>query len=247
MSLSGQPAPAGQASIGLRGARVNHQLRAGHGRLRHRLLIFFSAGFALIVGLGALGAGLGAPSAAPLCHPYKPCGPPRTQRPLVAQTVWRSSRYGFTLEYPSNAASVAQQDASNLVLQTNLSNGNTGTILIHGSPARGGSLSRAIEHQVAGLTGVTQVGPDTNTADQLLGAGVGYRPGLGRVFGGYFSAPQGVGQPVALASEAATSGGVTVSVIVGGPASAAGPKSFLYALGDEIINSVKWPAGRSSG
>jgi hypothetical protein len=247
MTVSGQPASAGHAPIDLRGAHVHHHLRAGHGRLRHRLLIVFAIGFALIVGLGALGSGISAPSSQPLCHPFKPCGPPRTERPLVNQAVWRSPRYGFSLEYPSNVASVSQQDAGNLVLETNLGNGNTGTILIHGSPAGAGPLSRAIDNQLAGLTGVTQVARDTNAADQLLGAGVGYRPGLGRVFTGYFAAPQGVGAPVALASEAATSGGVTVSVIVGGPASEAGAKSFLYALGDEIINSVKWPAGRSGG
>jgi hypothetical protein len=92
---------------------------------------------------------------------------------------------------------------------------------------------------------VTQVAPDTSAADQLLGGGVGYRPGLGRVFIGYFVAPQGVGEPVALASEAATDGATTVSVVVGGPASEAGPRSFLYALGDAIINSIRW--GRNGG
>ncbi|MFL5822330.1 MAG: hypothetical protein ACJ764_02695 [Solirubrobacteraceae bacterium] len=249
MSVSGAPAPApaGHPPIDMRGAHVHHHLRAGHGRLRHRLLIFFGVGFALIIGLGALGAVLGAPSSKPLCQPYKPCGPPRMERPLVNQTVWRSSKYGYSLEYPSNAVRISQQDASSVVLEADLGNGNTGTVLIQGSPAGAGPLSRAIANQLAGVSGVTQVAPDSDSTRQLFGGGVGYRPGLGRVFGGYFTAPQGVGSPVALASEAATDGTVTVSVIVGGPASEAGTRTFLYALGDEIINSVRWPTDQSSG
>ena len=243
MSVSGQPAPAGGAPVDMRGAHVHHHLRAGHGRLRHRLLIFFAVGFTLLVGLGAVGALVAAPSSKPLCQPYKPCGPPRMEQPLVNQTVWHSSRYGFGLEYPGNVVRISQQDSGSVVLQLS---GGSGTILVQGSPA-GRSLSQAIFDQVHGLSGVTALAQDKDYVDQLLGSGVGYRPGLGRVFTGYFTAPQGVGQPVALASEAATKNGVTVSVIVGGPASEAGSRSFLFALGDEIINSVKWPGDQSGG
>ena len=228
-------------------AHVTNHLRGGHGRLRHRILVVFVFGFLGLVGLGALGSFIGRPKAQPLCQPYKPCGPPRLIHRLVNETVWRSSHYGFSLEYPRSAVGISEQDAGSVTLQTNLGSGATGTILVQGYPARSGPLSRAISSQLGALSGVTQVGPDSNAADQLLGGGVGYRPGLGRVFVGYFAAPQGVGQPVALASEAATHDGVTVSVIVGGPASEAGSKSFLYALGDVIINSIRWPGDGSNG
>jgi hypothetical protein len=205
----------------------------------------FAIAFVAIVGLAALGAAVGAPSPRPLCRPYKPCGPPRAVQPLINQTVWRSRRYGFTVEYPADALSVSQQDAGSLTLQADLGNGSTGTILIQGSSIGAGDPGQAISRQVADLSGVTELGADPNAADQLLGPSVGYQPGQGRVYTGYFAAPQGVGDRVALASVAASDGSITVSVTVGGAANQAGPSSLLYALGDQIINSVRWPSDRS--
>jgi hypothetical protein len=212
----------------------------------HRLLLVFTLAFIAIVGLGALGSSVGAPTTNPLCHPYRPCGPTRAVQPLITQTVWTSRRWGFTLEYPSNVLSVAQQDADSLTLQADLGNGGTGTILIQGSSINAGNPAQAISRQIGNLSGVTQVSPDSNPADRLLGAEVGYQPGAGRVFTGYFSAPQGVGQRVALASQAASHGAITVSVTVGAAASQTGPSSLLYALADQLINSVRWP-GAGSG
>jgi hypothetical protein len=238
--------PAGGAHLPLRGAHVQPHLRGGHGRLRHRLLVVFGAGFGLIIGLAVLGAAVGAPTTQPLCRPYRPCGPPRATQPLINQTLWRSRRFGFSVEYPGNLVTIAQQDAGSLILQAELGGGSTGTILIQGYPRNAGSPAQAITRQLADLTGVTQLARDTDEADQLLGSGVGYQPGAGRVSIGYLSAPQGVGQPVALASQAASKGNVTVSVTVGGPSSEAGSRSLLFALGDQIINSIHWP-GDSSG
>ena len=228
------------------GPYVPYHLRGGHGRLRHRLLVVFGAGFALVIALAVLGAAVGAPTTRPLCRPHQPCGPPRAMRPLINQTVWRSRRFGFTVEYPSDEVSVSRQGATSLILQANLGDGNTGSILIQSYPREAGPPAQAISRQLSGLTGVTQLARDTDQVDQLLGSGVGHRPGAGRVSIGYFSAPQGIGQPVALASEAASDGNVTVTVTVGGPSSETGPRSLLYALGDQIINSIRWPAGRSN-
>lgn len=245
MTVPDDPAPGGDAQPPGRGAHIHPHLRGGHGRLRHRLLVVFGAGFALIIGLAVLGAAVGAPATKPLCRPYRPCGPPRAMRPLINQTVWRSRQFGFSVEYPANAVSVSSQDAGSLTLQADLGGGNTGTILIQGYSQAVGSPARAISSQLSNLTGVTQLAQDTNVADQLLGSSVGYQPGVGRVSIGYFTAPQGVGQPVALATQAASDGTITVSVTVGGPSTETGPKSLLYALGDQIINSIRWPADRS--
>jgi len=222
----------------LRGAHTHHHLRGGHGRLGRRLLLHFVIALALVIGLGALGAIVAKPSEH-LCKPYQPCGPARVVRPLVNETVWRSARFGYTLEYPANEAGIAQQGSAGLVLQSHLPDGNTGTILIHGFA--GASPAQAIHDQLSTLTGVTQLATDTLPADQLLGGGVGYRAGAGQVFTGYLAAPQGVGNQVSLATQAATSGGVTISVTVAGVSSDAGPSSFLYQLGDQIVNSIRWP------
>lgn len=229
--------------VDLRGAHVHHHLRGGHGRWRHRLLIYFGVGLAAIIGLGAVGAIVGGPSER-LCKPYQPCGPMRVVRPLVNETVWRSTGFGYTLEYPASQASIVQQGPTGVLLASQLPDGNTGAILVQGSP--GVSATQAIRNQLSGLTGVTQVATDTLPGDQLLGGGVGYRPGAGQVFTGFSAAPQGVGTEVALASQAATSGGVTISVTVVGPSSDAGPRTFLYQLADQIINSIRW-SGRPSG
>ncbi len=228
----------------LRGAHVDHHLRGGHGRMRRRLLLVFAVLFAVIVGLGTLGSAVGAPTAKPLCRPYKPCGPVHSVQPLINQTVWRSRRFGFTLEYPSRAFSVSQQDSGSLTLQTDLG-GSAGTILIQGSSIKPGGPAQAISRQVGALSGVTQLGTDSNATDQVLGPEVGYQPGAGRVFTGYLSSPQGVGQRVVLASEAASHGSITVSVTAGAAAGQTGPSSVLYALADQIINSVRWPGDHS--
>jgi hypothetical protein len=245
MSVPEDPTPGGGTPPAPAGPEVHHHLRGGQGRLRHRLLVVFGGGFALIIGLAILGAALGAPASKPLCRPYKPCGPPREMRALVNQTVWRSRRFGFTVEYPGNQVSVSAQDAGSLTLQADLGAGDTGTILIQGYPRGTATPARAIARQLGNLTGVTQLARDTVDADQLLGSGVGYQPGEGLVSIGYFSAPQGVGSPVGLASEAASDGNVTVSVTVGAASPQTGPRSFLFALGDEIINSIRWPADQS--
>jgi hypothetical protein len=247
MNMPGEPASPGHPHLplDLRGAHVHHHLRGGHGRLRHRILIVFAIAFALIVGLAVLGAAVGAPKTKPLCRAYRPCRPPTSEPRLINQTVWRSQRYGFSLEYPGSRLTVSQQDAGSLTLQANLGDGATGTILVQGSAVGAGAPAQAISRQLANLTGVSQIGPDPDSAHQLFGSGVGYRPGAGQVSTGYFAAPQGVGQPVTLASEAASDGSITVSVTVGGPSGETGSRSLLYALGDEIINSIRWPADRS--
>ena len=161
--------------------------------------------------------------------------------PLIDATVWRSSRYGFTVEYPRDQASIAEQGDAGLILQTSLQDGTTGAILIDAAPAGQSTLSQAILGELHGLQGISQVAVDSNPAHQLLGASVGYEPGLGATYSGDFTAPQGVGQPASLAMEAATDGHLTVTATVIAGLRDAGAQSFLYQLADQIINSVQWP------
>ena len=144
--------------VDMRGAHTRHHLRGSHGRLRHRLLIYFAGALAVIIGLGALGSILGGPKQH-LCQPFKPCVVPKVARPLVNQTVWQSSRYGFSLEYPGNALSVVRQSPAGLFLGLHLTNGHTAAILVQGFSET--SLAQAIRNQIAGLSGITQVATDT--------------------------------------------------------------------------------------
>src|SRR5437879_5685360 len=106
----------GSAQVG--SAHVRPELRGRtRGRLRgHLVLVCFIVGLAAAVGVGAAVVVLAAPGNPPLCQPYTPCGPPSTSMPLVNQTVWRSSAYGFHLEYPTGILAAARQDASGLTL-----------------------------------------------------------------------------------------------------------------------------------
>ncbi len=220
-----------------------HQHRGvSHGRLRaHRLLVLFVGGFGLILVAGTAAAGLMAPRQTAECQSARLCGvTPRTPQPLVSNTRWRSLHFGYSVEYPGNEASVAAQDGEGMMLQSKLQDGSTGIILIQ---AAGSNVSpaQAIKAQVGSLQGVSQVALNSNPAAQLLGSSVGYVAGVGGTYTGDLAAPQGVGQPVSIASEAAGHGSLTVTATVVAPVRDSGASSFLYQLADQVINSVTWP------
>jgi hypothetical protein len=224
--------------VDMRGAHTPHHLRGSHGRLRHRLLIYFAGSLAVIIGLGALGSVLGGPKQH-LCRPYQPCGVPKAERPLVNETVWRSSKYGFTLEYPGDALSIVRQDSAGVLLGLHLLNGHTAAIVVQGFSRA--SRAQAIRNQIAGLSGITQVATDTLSGDQLLGPDVGNRAGVGGVYTGFLAAPQGVGNQISMYSEAAEHGGITVSVTALAASSDSGTHSAPAFFGDVVSNSIRWP------
>lgn len=233
--------------MSLRGAHVNPHARALHsGRFGHGILRFFIAGLVIAIGLAALGAALGGPHRKAVCPTSAPCAaPPRLSQPLEHDAIWHSSQYGFSVLYPSGLLSAAQQSPSHLTLEIpTLNDNSSGVIFIDATPASGGSSAQAIASQISSLNGLGQVGADDNPADELLGAGIGYRAGVGQTFTGYETAPQGVGQPLTLASQAASDGRVIITVTVVGPANHVGPMSGAYALADEVINGIQWPGGQ---
>lgn len=245
MSTTGVPTLTGAdphlGSLHLRGAHVHHHLRGvSRGRLRgRRVLVGYFVALVVVVGVGAGAVALSAPSNAPLCQPYKPCAPPMSAMPLVNQTVWRSSQYGFTLEYPREVLAPSRRTAAGLTLDLQIGDSG-GTIMVRGTPASQGSPAQAITSQLATLPGISQLSADTSSADQLLGPGVGYRSGTGGVYTGFEDASQGVGGQQVIYAESATDGRVTITVIALAPASAAGPKSDIAQAADIVINSVRW-------
>jgi hypothetical protein len=208
------------------------------GGLGRWILHAFLLLFLLLIGIAFLPTLLAAPVVIAPCSSGQPCGAPPSVPPVIRETAWTSSQYGFSLDYPASVASISKRTPSGVVLAIDF-NGNSGALAIQGFPA-GTAPSKAIGDQISALTGVSQLAPDGNTAHQLLGAGVGYVPGVGRVYVGDLTAPQG-SQPASVVSEAASNGHVTVSATVVGATSASGSRSQLYALADLIINSVRWP------
>ncbi len=228
------------APLPVRGSHVHHHLRGlSLGRLRaHRVLVVYFVVLAVLVGAGAVALVVAAPGSAPLCQPFKACAPPVSAMPLVNQTVWRSSQFGYTLEYPGEALARSSEDAAGVTLT--LQGDNSGTIVVRGTPASQATPAQAITSQLAALPGISQLSTDTSAADQLLGPGVGYRNGTGGVYVGYQDASEGVGGEQAIYAQSATDGRVTITVVALAPASSAGPKSVIAQAADVVINSIRW-------
>ena len=234
-------APAVGGTGGLRGAHVRHHLRGhGHGRLGgHRVLRWFGLAFALFVGAGTAISALAAPKVTAACTSTQACGVPvKLPQPLVNQSVWHSSHYGFTLEYPGDELSVTHSDGDGVTLDAQLKNGNDVAIVIRGTPATLPGV--AITSALGGLSGISGLAVDSDPKVAVLGPGVGHVAGSGGVWAGSLVAPQGVSQQVDVAAEAATRGGVTIVAMVVAAGSDSGPQSSAWSLGDSIFNSVRW-------
>ncbi|MBV9415422.1 MAG: hypothetical protein JO363_10635, partial [Solirubrobacterales bacterium] len=188
----------------------------GLGRLFLHLFGFL---FLVFIGLSVLTNLLVAPVVVAPCASGQPCGAPPTVPAVIRETAWRSSRYGFSLEYPASGVKVSQQTPSGVVLTVDVT-GKNGSLTVQGSGA-GTTPAEAISDQVGRLSGVSQLAGDTNAAHELLGAGVGYLAGSGRTYVGDVTSPQG-SQPVSIASEAASNGRVTVVATVVGATSDSG-------------------------
>jgi hypothetical protein len=208
------------------------------GGLGRWVLHAFVVLFLFLIGIAFVPTLLAAPVVIAPCASGQPCGAPPSVPPVVRETAWTSSQYGFSLDYPASVARISQQTPSGVVLATDV-DGKSGALAVHGYPT-GTAPSTAISDQVSALKGVSQLAADTKAADQLLGAGVGYLSGAGRADVGDLTSPQG-SQPASVVSEAASNGRVTVSATVVGATSDSGSRSELYALADLIINSVRWP------
>jgi hypothetical protein len=194
------------------------------GGLARWILHAFLLLFLFLIGIAFVPTLLAAPVVIAPCSSGQPCGAPPSVPPVVRATVWTSSRYGFSLDYPTSVATISQQTPSGVVLATDVE-GNCGALTIEGFPARTAPAT-AISDQFSALKGVSQLAPDGNPAHQLLGAGVGYLSGVGRVDVGDLTSPLG-SQPASVVSEAASNGHITVSATLVGATSASGSRSAV--------------------
>ena len=209
---------------------------------RRRLTI---AGVALlsITGIGFAVAAVAAPAPRQTqCQQGTVCGaPPIGAQALFAfpgYTVWRSSDLHYSLRYPNSIWSVGNQNADDVVLDAD--NGD-GAIIVRGARASQANPAAMIRAQVSSVQSqLLGVARDTHPSDQLLGTNVGLVPGPGVIYGGTIASPQGPQQPVVVAILAASTGGVTIGVMTVAPANNPGAAQQIFALADDIIDSVEF-------
>jgi hypothetical protein len=238
---------AGAERLDLRGAHVRPERRGlAHGRLRpRRVLTGFIGGIAILIGVAAGIGAVATPVHRAPCAGSGACGaPPVLSEPLINETVWRSSLYGYSFEYPGRLLSVVDSSGSAAVLGAQFRNGGGATIVVRGEPASDGTPKSAIPAALGRLSGVSAIARDTTAGDQLLGGGVGHRLGAGGAYEGVLASPQGVSQSESIVVEAASDGRVLLTVSVAASSGDAGPRSELYQLADAIVNSVQWAGGR---
>ena len=202
----------------------------------NRILGIFATIFVLIVAVNVL-ISLLAAVAQRLCVAPR-CGPPVVSKPVADDTVWRSSKYGYSLEYPGAVLSVAQQTSSGVELAN-------GPLTLLFSAVRGGAsvVPAVIAAQVSALkSNVFDLAPATQPAEQLLGPNVGFISGEGGAYTGSASSAQGVTNPLFFDVQAASHGGLTIvtTAVISRNLSAV-DRMAADQLADLVNNSVQWP------
>jgi hypothetical protein len=214
------------------------------GRLgRRRLLIAFGVGLLAVCGLAAAIAALAAPSTVtPTCKPYEPCGkPPKLEKPLLNNRVWRSSALGFTLEYSADVWRISQESSESVVLVTK---DNLETLSFVGRRGSDSSPQKLLDDQLSflrenliGLTG------DRDPEHLLLGTNVGLRPGPGGAYGATFASTQGLAKPYAVDVMSAGDGRVSiVATLLFESDIPPDTRQTILARADEVGKTVEWPA-----
>jgi Pro-kumamolisin, activation domain/Subtilase family len=213
----------------------------GHGRFGPRKIVgMFVTIFVLIVAVNVV-VSLLAAVAQSLCTGPQ-CGPPVVSKPVADNQVWRSSRYGYSLEYPGAALSVAQQTSYGVELSGPV------TLLFSATPGGPSAVPAAVAAQVSALKpNVFDLARATQAADQLLGPSVGFVSGQGGAYTGNSSSAQGVTKPLYIDVQAASHGGLTiVATAVTSKDLGATDRMAADQLADLVINSVEWPGAASS-
>ena len=154
--------------------------------------------------------------------------------------TWESEDLGFSLDYDPEWWQVAGEGDRSLGLVIPAREGEV-TFIIEGASAAEQSPESmlaaqvdALEELVLGLT------PEDDTDRLLLGQPiVGYRDGVGGLYGGTLDSPQGPSMDVAVAVLAASDGEISLVVTVVSPEEIREP-AFLMA--DSLLNTLRWPS-----
>jgi hypothetical protein len=177
-------------------------------------------------------------NAQPRCAGATQCGqPPQLAAPLRNETVWRSSAYGYQLEYSPTQWRISREGSAGVELTSRVA---PVALLIRGvSPAAPESLVQAAAADLRG--NVLGLASDPAAADRILGPAVGYRYGSGASYVGAIDSPQGVQDQALLTVTAASSSQLGIVVTTLTTETRASLRKQIYGLADSVINSVTWP------
>ena len=158
--------------------------------------------------------------------------------PFADRTKYHDDALGFGLEYDPNIWSVSTQDSGFLVLSA----GNGAVALIfEGGTADKFDAKALFEARKKLLDGkFLGYTADTDPARALLGTPIlGYRPGIGGLFGGTLDTSQGPSTDFSVASVAATDGSITIVATLLAPVDV---RDAALSVADSVIDSFTWPA-----
>jgi hypothetical protein len=189
------------------------------------------------------------PAEEPDC-PSGPCGNPPSRPPgnapaLIHGHVFRSSALGYQFEFnqiPGQPRwTVEDRDARDVTLSVG---GGAALLAIRGAAADQASRRALLNEQRDRLRARIpdlQVNDDPN--DAVLMPSVGFRRGVGDLFGGTFQTPQGAGIPVAAVIMAATDGKATVVITV---LTSEKDRAAVFSLVDSVMNTFRFPTERQA-
>ncbi len=161
-----------------------------------------------------------------------------TNLPFADRTKYHDDALGFGLEYDPTIWTVSQQDSGFLILSA----GNGAVALIfEGGPAARFDPQKIFDARQGLLKDrLLAYTTDADAARVLLGRPIlGYRQGIGGLFGGTLDTSQGPSTDFSVASVAATDGTITVVATVITPVEV---REAGLSIADSVVNSFTWPA-----
>lgn len=158
--------------------------------------------------------------------------------PFADRTKYHDDTLGFGLEYDPTIWTVSQQDAGFLILSAG--NGAV-ALIIEGGPAGQFDPQKIFDARQGLLKDrLLAYTTDDEAARALLGNPIlGYRQGVGGLFGGTLDTSQGPSTDFSVASVAATDGTITMVATVITPVEV---REAGLSIADSVINSFTWPA-----
>lgn len=204
--------------------------RAAHRVPPRRMVIIAVAALAVVVVLVTLIAVLARPTGSPKCT-YA-CGPPRVGSRAVTGDAYHNQQWGYTVDFNSNAMSLASSDTDSVTLQGGQGLPTAQVVAMSGNDAAG-----ALQSTVNSLE--TQQYQNLQSQGSIPGAEVGEVPGTGT----YLTATSTqLGSPVAIQVIAASSNNVTLVVTL---IDAQSQQNKVTGISnwdlDYVVSEVVWP------